>query len=116
MSNPYQNKQFKQLKDEWYKKLKDSGFNDIEDEFGLLKHHDIRTQAWINQKRIQAFFLALDDYLTNQPGIYPKDRKVLELWSEGKFFTEISDILQISIHTVKLIAYKHKQIVLDNYF
>lgn len=66
--NPFKSADFKRLKERWDRKLKDAGFDDIEDESGQLKNWDslrfqkktVYSVTWRNgfQERSEYFTLA----------------------------------------------------------
>lgn len=100
----------KTLQKIWYDKLKDDGFKDIEDSKHRLKYKDSRTQSFKDQDVIKNFFLDLDYYLSTQE-IKPLHRKILELYTEGIFITEISKRVDRCVRQVKYIIAHHKEII-----
>jgi hypothetical protein len=105
------------LQNLWYKKLKDTGFNDIETTNGFLKNPDIRTINWQNREKILEFYLALDSFL-NHCIIPMQDRLIMELYSEGVFVTGKNGIAKqanISIRTTWRIISYYKKIVIKTY-
>lgn len=84
-----------QVRAEWARKLKDSGFDDIEYPSGELKKHDRRTQRWDNKEEVISFFERLDEYLNTNQYITPKHRQILQLYTSG---IQIKDIVK---HTGK---------------
>jgi DNA-binding NarL/FixJ family response regulator len=109
----YDSKEFKKLRDQWYEKLKDTDFNDLEDTRGNLKNPDIRTIAWKNRERISEFYDKLNDYLRVTKGIKRRDRHILKLWGEGVYMTEIAVRKKLSYTTIKAIISKHKKLILQ---
>ena len=112
--NNFKSKEFKELQTKWYKKLKDDGFNDLEDRYGNLFQHNLRTIAWRNHDAIREFFFSLDEYL-NITIVPDRDRTVLALWSDGMYLVDITKITEIPYPTIKKIIYKYRQIVLNRY-
>ncbi len=114
----YNTKEFKQLREHWYKKLADEGFDDLErsSQTGrysdILKTPDKRTVAWQNQLVIRDFYLALDTYLTTAE-IPERDRRILELWSEGTYLIDIARQSNLSYKTIKNIIAKYKAIIIS---
>ena len=102
--------QLKKLKRVWYQHLKDSGFEDIETPNGMIKTYDRRTIAFENREVILAFHLDLETYL-NETKLNDLERKVLELFSEGKYLCEIADECSITRQWVSKIINKHKTIL-----
>lgn len=109
-------KSFKQLKLEWYSKLKDNGFKDLEDSKGNLYQPNLRTITWQNKERILEFFLSVGSYLNSDTYIRGKDRVILVLWSNGRKLTEISSITGVSYSQIRVIINKHKKVILSKHF
>jgi DNA-binding CsgD family transcriptional regulator len=100
------------LQDEWYAKLEESGFRDIEDARGNLKQYDRRTIAFDNRDGILSFFRQLDHFLTAHPDVPDQERQILELYSEGKYRTQICQILRLDDWSVlKVIRKYRKQLI-----
>lgn len=106
------NPKLKLLKQQWYKKLSDEGFEDIEYSSGLLKQGDRRSMAFENREMISEFFTALDHYLTDHPEIPEKDREILSLYSQGLYATQIQKKLRINQWSVKKVIKRYKEIIL----
>ena len=99
------------LKKLWYKRLKDSGFKDIETPSGALKSYDRRTIAFENMEVILSFHLDLETYLNSSPPrmhMSDLERKVLELYGEGKYLSEIAENCDITRQWVSKIINKYK--------
>lgn len=105
---------YRQLKAEWYKRLKESGFIDLEDRRGNLFQPDTRTIAWQNRERILEFFIQFDYYLTHNSTLSQRDRHILTRWSEGTYLVDISKELRISLSTINKVIAHHKRIVLHS--
>lgn len=106
-------KEFMELKAEWDKKLKESGFHDIEDLHGRLKSHDIRTKAFIDRNAILEFFLALDTYLEQTKDLPSVERRILELYSCGIHIKQIAIKLDLGRTKIKDTIRKYRLIVLN---
>ena len=104
----------KELIEEWRIKLKKSGFNDIERPNGRLKEKNKRTKAYNSQESVKEYFELLGIYLNN-PSIKLSrlERKILELYSEGKYHKEIGETVFRSIAYVKNIIYRHRDKILN---
>lgn len=98
---------FKTLQKLWYSKLKESGFDDIENEDGKLYQPDNRTINFQNQEAIREYYLQLDDRLTHDQTIKSTDRSVLELYREGQYIKQIAKQLDLSISSVQRIIKKY---------
>ena len=101
------------LQQEWAQKLKDSGFNDIENKKGQIKTPDLRTQNFQDREILLEFFLSLDNYLTNTTdSIHPAKRRILELYSAGTYIKVIAKTMSLSTATVKNVIKHYKDQVL----
>lgn len=88
------------LRNEWYLKLRLSGFKDIEDSKGNLKSHDTRTIAFQNRDMIRDFFTELGHYLSQYPEIPDMHRTVLSQYIEGVHIKKIAAIVGRTPRTV----------------
>lgn len=105
-------KPFKDLKAQWYKKLKESGFDDIEYPKGGLKQHDRRTQAFEIRAEIYDFFTKLGTFLNNRTNtINPEERRILELYCFGCRVKDISKTNGSSIYGIKKIIRHYKKMI-----
>lgn len=111
--NQFESADFKKLKHEWYRKLKDHGFKDIEDKRGNLFVHNTRTISWKNQERIKNFYLKLDSYISNST-LPESHKQVLEMWSTGIYLVDIAKNVNKSLSYVKGIAYLYRNLVLES--
>lgn len=109
-------KTYAELKAIWDKKLKDSGFEDIEDSHGRLKQPDTRTISFQNRDTFLDFYLALDTYLETHKDIPPLDRRVLELHSCGIPNVEIAKRVGRGKTQVKVRIRKYRRIILGQDF
>ncbi len=110
----YETSAFKKINKEWRKRLKNDGFQDIEDASENLEQYDRRTIAFENRDRILEFFLKLDHYLTNTKGIPKKHRQILELYSAGTYIKGPNGIIEqtgLSDKQVRNIIKKYKTII-----
>lgn len=91
-------KEFMKLQNEWYKKLKDSGFDDIEwqrSDTGYEEYSPFLKgfQSYIDRPDFiatQNWYLLVQNYLTHAP-LHPKIEKiVLELYATGLSYRNIS--------------------------
>lgn len=109
--------EFKKLNKEWREKLESAGFDDQEDEKENLKQKDERTIAFQNRDKIQNFYLKLDSYLTHNTEIPERDRKILELYSQGvkvKGKGGIVEQVGLSRDPVYQVIWKYKKILLNH--
>jgi hypothetical protein len=91
---------FLELRLQWYQKLKDEGFKDIEDLKGRLERQDRRTIAFQNRESIRRFFMQLSAYLDSKPNISPLEYDILKLYADG-----------IRVIRIALLVKKHKATV-----
>jgi len=95
---------FKELQKEWYKRLDDSGFNDIE-RSGKRRQDLFKEYSGILQKPLSVIrhkyniftyvYYEISRFLANHATFLPKiDRKILELHGDGYIITKISSYLR----------------------
>ncbi len=101
----------KTIQEEWYEKLTQAGFKDIEDKKGNLKTYDRRTIAFDNRAAICEFFTQLTHYLTNHPEIEEPEKSILILYSEGFYVTQIQKALRIDQWSVKRVIKRYKTLI-----
>lgn len=108
-------KKLKEIKSEWYLKLKQTGFVDIEDEYGRIKNHDRRTIAFENRDKILDFFLTLDNFLITQtlPDLH---REILQAYTEGTYIKQICKRVKRSDAYVRNVIRHYKKIITNNEF
>lgn len=99
---------------EWAKRLKESGFEDIEDKKGRLKSYDRRTINFDNRDMIRDFYLALDAFLAIAQELSPKHRRILELYSCGIHSKVIAEKVDLGRTQVWAILKKYKKQILGN--
>jgi hypothetical protein len=102
MLNPFRSKDFKKLKDQWYEKLKEEGFQDIEDtssprEF-LKKWHSTCFKEDIAFKESHYYQAAnfLNQYIERRPIFLTTTLEIRawELYAEGLPLRDIATQLQ----------------------
>lgn len=106
---------FKALKKQWNEKLKLSGFKDAEDENGNLIQKDHRTNAFRSKDATEEFYESLSRYLNTNKDITPRDRQILELYSEGFYISGKNSIMKQTGHCRRLIHYviaRHKKLII----
>lgn len=115
---------FKQLRIEWYKKLKSSGFNDIE----YLTHDYLKTNAkqvqlnpWIIEGmrptfRDEYFSICRDFHNSNEFALlinkYPHYEAIWALHCDGYFITEIARSLGRPMYGVRFIVRRIARIMM----
>lgn len=111
MSSPFRHPKFRELQSRWYDKLKESGFNDIENKKEKLKEYDRRTIAFDNRDAIRDFFIRLDHFITKSHTLPPPHKKILELYSNGLYLSEIAQQMNCSRSKIKLVVYHYKKLI-----
>jgi hypothetical protein len=117
-------KEFKTLQKKWYKKLKDTGFDDIENsEIGLKRYHSfdfIREdrQDPIDNKR--EFYRIAGFFLNDYPFKTVREKEIWSLYSKGKTAKQVAVILKtmsinISSRTAARIIQNLKATMLEFY-
>lgn len=96
---------------EWYAKLRESGFKDVEDRHGNLKQHNIRTIAYRNQDVIRDFFTDLGEYLSSEV-LSELHLTILSDYVEGMHIKKIAIHVKKSERTVRTIIGQHRDRVL----
>lgn len=104
------NKGFKQLQKLWYQKLAQSGFNDIEYPNGMIKVHNLRTQAFEQRDQISEFFTRLEKFLRDNE-VSRQERDILVLYSQGTHLNKIHKILNIKPWSAKGVITKYRKII-----
>lgn len=99
MSSPFQSKSFKDLRAKWAAKLKKSGFEDLEDENGLLKHIGHADYFSINFNAISAqakeeYYRKAGYFLYDHKFKTELERKIWELHADGVSIRDIVKILK----------------------
>lgn len=105
--SPFSTKKFKALRDEWYKKLEQEGFDDIESNYksekGSREHQLLHVweSLYFKQSAVAQRFYATETYYTlcrqfshEYPFQNSLDQKVWELHSEGSSLREIAKNLK----------------------
>jgi len=85
--------EFKKLRKEWNRRLKESGFDDIENEKGQLNQYNRRTIAFDNRDALFDFYTRLDHFIESTR-VFPKyHRKILTLYSKGSSSRQIERVI-----------------------
>ena len=94
MSQQPKTKEFKELQDEWYEKLKKEGFNDIETDEDNLKQWESYIFSRYDENLIPfktEYFRLAGQFLHTHKFKSKKLRKMWKYHSEGYSFNEISE-------------------------
>lgn len=96
--------EFTSLKQKWYAKLRQEGFQDIETPSGSLKSKDIRTQNYRDKDILIEFYSQLNQYLTDHGHeLKTSHYEILRLHCDGIQNIQIASILSCSKSMVKTI-------------
>lgn len=99
MSNKFQTKEFKDLKDKWYKKLEKSGFVDLEQNEDQLKQWE--AGAFGNRYSVETFssnqkyFELAGQFFFDNKFVSKLEKKVWELHSKGITLYAIADKVKV---------------------
>jgi DNA-binding NarL/FixJ family response regulator len=106
----YTTKDFKTLNKQWKKKLKDSGFEDIEydgpsstNSESLKKTIDATKNKWITRDSTEEFFSIAENFLWNgefDKRKNSKQKKIFQMYVEGKIIREIAETLKLDECTI----------------
>jgi DNA-binding NarL/FixJ family response regulator len=101
---------FPRLQREWYDRLKEDGFQDIEKPNGEMKRKNIYTISFQNRERIREFYTALGYFIHNQEGVLPDlDMKILTLYCEGMYIKNIALQVERTPKTIYNIIKKYQK-------
>ncbi len=106
-------KECKALQKKWATKLESSGFEDQEHVNGGWFYHNERSVHFESRDVILKFFLKLDSWL-HTADITRKHRRILELYSDGKFINSDDGIaikVKLNEKTVRTIIEKYKKLI-----
>ncbi len=92
MKRYFETEEFKRLDSEWKAKLKESGFEDLEDENENLTEAQISTQS--SYAKGAAYYEAIERIVQEYPFKRETDRVILKLHSEGMSLRKIAERLQ----------------------
>lgn len=102
----YNSKEFKKLQAEWYKKLEDSGFEDIEPHENTLKSWSLEIGRKLNQERPLVMQAKLDYYGMARSFLHDyhfnteTDKEIWERHSEGTGVFAIAKLTNVGRGTV----------------
>lgn len=103
--------EFLSLQTEWYTKLKELGFEDIEhSRWSLLQRkYDPRSGRYQNRDRLEDFYMDLDAYLDEADSLTDRDWLILTLYSEGKYVVDICKTMRVSHVTIHKVIRRYKR-------
>ena len=99
MSLQYKTQKFKTLQEKWYKKLKDTGFNDIESDENTLKrwegHAFVKSRYQVATFESKQKYFALAGQFLNECKFETRKHKIIwEMHCDGKSTREIEKELK----------------------
>lgn len=108
----YETKEFAALDKVWKQKLKDSGFNDIEDPscpHGITKKSiNTGSNNFIMREVTESYYDAVNDYLHNGTFAKESDKQIWELYANGLSLEEIKH--RMRFRTIENVRYHIKKI------
>lgn len=103
-------KKFKGEQAKWYKRLKSEGFEDIEKSGEFSGRRALYQNRTKNQIKLD-FFLHLDWLLTFYEGMPAFERKVMALYSDGKYVKDIVKRVNASDKHVRNVIKRYNYLV-----
>lgn len=92
--------EFKRLQAEWYARLRDEGFVDIEggkDGFDvLLRRRGPKGRPSIEREQQEEFFRLAGLFLHDHEWVDGEERRAWELYCDGKTYPQIAETLEVS--------------------
>ena len=113
MSSPFRQQTFKDLQSQWYKKLKQNGFNDIENSKEEISSINRRTARFDDRDLVLSFFISVDHFITENPDLPKLHRQILVHYSDGIKLIEIAPKVKKSVIRVKQIISRYRKIILS---
>ena len=102
--------QLQLLQDEWYEKLAQEGFEDIETSSGSLRDINRRSVHWDTRDLTSAFYSRLERIVAENRSP-PTHLKILSLYCQGVWQVDISRQLGIKLRTIEWVIGKYRKIV-----
>ncbi len=97
---PHQDPKFRELQDEWYEKLRETGFEDAEKSGNLRQSaaHNHWTVSALDKQQREEYYRVVYDAVHNNKNEFQSwsDRVIMHLHSEGKTNSEIAQIMRSS--------------------
>jgi hypothetical protein len=107
----YMNPEFQRMNAIWRERLKQSGFEDLEDARGDLKHSICKNQGVYNQADIRDFFLRLDHLLAVDTQMPRIERVILTMYSAGQPIPKIVHQTRKSERTIWYVIKRYKGLI-----
>lgn len=115
MANPYKTQEFKLLQREWYKRLEQSGFKDIEKESGaglIMKRSgtEIRYQKKdsVTRSAKERYFEILSEKVETTVFVDDLDRQIMSFLRDGMSKVEMTKRLTKKIHRATIYKRMNK--------
>lgn len=104
----------KALKTLWDKKLKESGFDDIEYPSGRLYQPNLNTKSFRFKEELISYYSALEDFVNENEDSLPLHHlQVLRMHIEGHTNVYIQKELGYSKSGIRKILYPYRKIIID---
>lgn len=105
------NQQYEKLKVKWDKKLKDSGFEDIENKDGSLKSStDPRTIATAMRDGRAEYYNQAGNFLNTFSFPKPKEQLIWYMHCNGDAFRYIAKVVGVTFYEVRTIVVKYQKL------
>jgi hypothetical protein len=113
MGNPFGTKKFKALKAKWDKKLKNTGFEDVENEDGSLKastHPKAISFALRDKEEREAYYGIATQLLHTYTFVDEIEKRIWEMHCEGIAVRHIMKELDMGHHKIELVIDRMQRI------
>jgi|GEM_PF-5044513 len=107
--NPFETEQFLKLKREWDKKLKESGFKDIESDTSKTPRLKKNTSDFENKRAFEVFY---EFSLKKSNFKKPVHRAYFKLYCEGLTYKAIAESLKRDKTTIFEVVKRYKKLAL----
>lgn len=107
MADFYRSKEFKKLSQAWRKRLKEDGFEDIENAKNIPKQFSSH-----DSEETRNTFIQLDHFLYYYPDMPRQERRVMELYSNSVMVKDIMRRISRSRSTVQRIIKRYKSLLI----
>lgn len=110
----YETDEFKQLQDEWYAKLQEDGFKDIEDHKTGFVEPPFRHRSYkadVQYEATEEYFRLCRHYLTNGAFKSDLDKEIWSMHTEGATYRNIAEKLSQHTTTVFRKVKRYKKLM-----
>lgn len=107
----WKSKQFKEQQDQWYRALREDGFDDIETEQGVLKQQASNSyrqaEPSVRENKL-LYHLLISEHVQTDKFESDRNKKIMEAVASGDTFVEIAERFKLNRHTVCFICRKYE--------